>query len=228
MEKNNDNAVILFARDPILGQVKTRLNSFLDNETILKLYTCFLEDSLAKIHQVDNADCFVGISPGNNSGFFNKIESSGITLFCQQGKDLGDKMRQAFIDRFRQGYKKVAVIGSDSPSLPVSYINKAMDSEKDLVLGPSIDGGYYLIAMRGKVFEVFSSIAWGTDQVLNETLQRIQDGHISFELLPVWYDVDLPEDLKFLKTHLMLMDQAGLSDGSMTKSILDKISIEQR
>jgi len=226
MGKHNNNAVILFARDPILGQVKTRLNSFLDNETILKLYKCFLEDSLAKIQQVGNADCFVGISHENNSGFFNKLESFGMTLFSQQGKDLGDKMRRAFIDRFMQGYNKVVIIGSDSPSLPVSYIDKALDSERDLVLGPSIDGGYYLIAMRGKVFEVFSGVDWGTDKVLYETLQLVKEGSFSFDLLPVWYDVDLPEDLKFLKTHLLLITQAGLSDGGMTKSILDEISIE--
>jgi len=226
MGKHSDNAVILFARDPVLGQVKTRLNSFLDNETILKLYICFLEDSLAKIQEVGNVDCFVGISPDNNSGFFNQKQSSGITLFSQQGKDLGDKMRQAFIDRFRQGYNKVVIIGSDSPSLPVSYIKKALDSEKNLVLGPSIDGGYYLIAMKDKVAEVFRGVSWGTDKVLSETLQRIQDGGISFELLPIWYDVDFLEDLKFLKTHLMLIAQAGLSDGGMTKSILDEIIIE--
>ena len=226
MGKHNNNAVILFARDPILGQVKTRFNSFLDDETILKLYKCFLEDSLAKIQQVGNADCFVGISHENNSGFFNKLESFGMTLFSQQGKDLGDKMRRAFIDRFMQGYNKVVIIGSDSPSLPVSYIDKALDSERDLVLGPSIDGGYYLIAMRGKVFEVFSGVDWGTDKVLYETLQLVKEGSFSFDLLPVWYDVDLPEDLKFLKTHLLLITQAGLSDGGMTKSILDEISIE--
>jgi len=226
MGKHNNNAVILFARDPILGQVKTRLNSFLDDETILKLYKCFLEDSLAKIQQVGNADCFVGISHENNSGFFRKLESSGMTLFLQQGKDLGDKMRQAFIDRFSQGYNNVAIIGSDSPSLPASYIDEALDSEKDLVLGPSIDGGYYLIAMKGKVFEVFSDVDWGTDKVLHETLQQVQDGAFSFDLLPVWYDVDLPEDLKFLKTHLMLIAQAGLNDGERTKIILDEISMD--
>ncbi len=225
MEKNNENAVILFARDPVLGQVKTRLSSSLDSETILKLYICFLEDSLAKIQQVGNADCFVGISPENNSGFFNGIESSGMTLFCQQGKSLGDKMRQAFIDRFAQGYNKVTIIGSDSPSLPVSYIRKAFDSEKDLMLGPSTDGGYYLIAMKEKVSEVFDGVDWGTGKVLGETLQRVQEGGFSLELLPVWYDVDFPEDLKFLKTHLMLSAQAGLCDGGKTKSILDEISI---
>ena len=224
MKNKKDNAVILFARDPILGQVKTRLSSSFNDETILRLYTCFVEDSLEKIRQVDNADCFVGISPSNISGFFNGIEDSDTRLFIQQGKDLGDKMRQAFVDRFSDGYKKVVIIGSDSPSLPVSYINQALNSDKDLMLGPSTDGGYYLIAMTGKVSEVFDGIAWGTEQVLDETLNRVKKVGVSLELLPVWYDVDFPEDLKFLKTHLELITQSGLCEVGKTKKILDEIS----
>ena len=224
MENKKNKAVILFARDLILGQVKTRLSSLFDDETILRLYTCFVEDSLEKIRQVDNADCFVGISPSNISGFFNGIEDSDTRLFIQQGKDLGDKMRQAFVDRFSDGYKKVVIIGSDSPSLPVSYINQALNSDKDLMLGPSTDGGYYLIAMTGKVSEVFDGIAWGTEQVLDETLNRVKKVGVSLELLPVWYDVDLPKDLKFLKTHLNLIAQSGLCDCSKTKKILDEMS----
>jgi uncharacterized protein len=224
MKKLKDNAVILFARDPVLGQVKTRLSSSLDDETILRLYTCFVEDSLEKIQLVDNADCFVGISPSNLSGFFNGIEGSDTRLFIQQGKDLGEKMRQAFVDRFTDGYKKVVIIGSDSPSLPVSYINEAFSSDKDLMLGPSTDGGYYLIAMTGKVSEVFGGVAWGTGQVLDETLDRVKKAGVSLELLPVWYDVDFPDDLKFLKTHLELITQSGLCEGGKTKKILDEIS----
>ena len=224
MENKKNKAVILFARDLILGQVKTRLSSSFDDETILRLYTCFVEDSLEKIRQVDNADCFVGISPSNISGFFNGIEDSDTRLFIQQGKDLGDKMRQAFVDRFSDGYKKVVIIGSDSPSLPVSYINQTLTSDKDFILGPSIDGGYYLIAMTGKVSEVFDGIAWGTEQVLDETLNRVKKAGVSLELLPVWYDVDFPEDLKFLKTHLELITQSGLCEVGKTKKILDEIS----
>ena len=224
MENKKNKAVILFARDLILGQVKTRLSSLFDDETILRLYTCFVEDSLEKIRQVDNADCFVGISPSNISGFFNGIEDSDTRLFIQQGKDLGDKMRQAFVDRFSDGYKKVVIIGSDSPSLPVSYINEVLTSDKDLMLGPSTDGGYYLIGMVGKRFEVFDGIAWGTDQVLDETLDRVKKAGFSLDLLPVWYDVDFPEDLKFLKTHLELITQSGLCEGGKTKNFLDEIS----
>ena len=141
MTKSCDNAVILFARDPVLGQVKTRLSPFLDNETILALYTCFLHDSLDKIRQVENADLFVGVTPSNQSGFFTGIQGSDIRLFVQEGKDLGDKMRQAIQDRFADGYEKAVIIGSDSPSLPVSYIKRALGSDKDLVQGHRIHWG---------------------------------------------------------------------------------------
>jgi len=86
MTKSCDNAVILFARDPVLGQVKTRLSPFLDKKTILELYTCFLHDSLDKIRQVENADLFVGVAPSNQSGFFSGMPGADIRLFVQEGK----------------------------------------------------------------------------------------------------------------------------------------------
>ncbi len=223
MAKTHDNALILFARDPVLGRVKTRLSPFLQEDAILKLYTCFLQDSLDKIRQVENVDRFVGVAPSNESGFFNGTSGSDIRLFVQEGKELGDKMRRAIQDRFAEGYKRVVIIGSDSPSLPVSYISRALESDKDLVLGPSTDGGYYLIGMRGKVVEVFDEVAWGTETVLRETCERLMRSGADLELLPVWYDVDSPEDLKFFKSHLDLIEQAGLGKSGETGKLLDKI-----
>lgn len=223
MVKTHDNAVILFARDPVLGKVKTRLSPFLDDATILKLYTCFLQDSLDKVGQVGNADRFVGVAPADQSGFFSRTLGSDIRLFVQEGEDLGDKMRRAIQDRFEEGYKRVVIIGSDSPSLPVSYIDQAFACDKDLVLGPSTDGGYYLIGMREKVVEVFDGVSWGTETVLRETCERLVQSGAGLELLPVWYDVDSPEDLKFFKSHLDLIEQAGLSKAGETGKLLDKI-----
>ncbi len=223
MVKSCDNALILFARDPVLGRVKTRLSPFLQEDAILELYTCFLQDSLDKIRQVENVDRFVGVAPSNESGFFNGTSDSDIRLFVQEGKELGDKMRRAIQDRFAEGYKRVVIIGSDSPSLPVSYISRAMDSVKDMVLGPSTDGGYYLIGMQGKVVEVFDGVAWGTETVLRETCERLMRSGADLELLPVWYDVDSPEDLKFFKSHLDLIEQAGLGKPGETGKLLDRI-----
>lgn len=223
MEKTHDNALILFARDPILGKVKTRLSPFLEEDVILKLYTCFLQDSLYNIRQVENVDRFVGVAPSNESGFFTGTLGSDIRMFVQEGENLGDKMRGAIQDRFAEGYERVVIIGSDSPSLPVAYIYRAVGSDKDMVLGPSTDGGYYLIGMRRKVVEVFKGVTWGTETVLQETYKHLLQNGASLELLPVWYDVDTPEDLKFFKTHLDLIEQAGLGAFSETGKLLNEI-----
>lgn len=223
MAKFCENAVVLFARDPVLGKVKTRLSPFLDDETILQLYTCFLHDSLDKIRQVENADLFIGISPSNQSGFFTGMPGSDMRIFVQEGKELGDKMRRAIQDRFAEGYERVVIIGSDSPSLPVSYIERALASDKDMVLGPSTDGGYYLIGMKGALTEVFEGVTWGTEKVLQETCDHLVQNGVPLELLPVWYDIDGPDDLKFFKTHLQLIEQAGLGKAGETGKLLDKI-----
>ena len=223
MEKTHDNALILFARDPILGKVKTRLSPFLEEDVILKLYTCFLQDSLYNIRQVENVDRFVGVAPSNESGFFTGTLGSDIRIFVQEGENLGDKMRGAIQDRFVEGYERVVIIGSDSPSLPVAYICRAMGSDKDMVLGPSTDGGYCLIGMRRKVVEVFKDVTWGTETVLQETCEHLVHNGASLELLPVWYDVDTPEDLKFYKTHLDLIQQAGLGAFGETGKLLNEI-----
>jgi rSAM/selenodomain-associated transferase 1 len=223
MEKTHDNALILFARDPILGKVKTRLSPFLEEDVILKLYTCFLQDSLYNIRQVENVDRFVGVAPSNESGFFTGMLGSDIRIFVQEGENLGDKMRGAIQDRFVEGYERVVIIGSDSPSLPVAYICRAMGSDKDMVLGPSTDGGYCLIGMRRKVVEVFKDVTWGTETVLQETCEHLVQNGASLELLPVWYDVDTPEDLKFYKTHLDLIQQAGLGAFGETGKLLNEI-----
>ncbi|HAK36724.1 MAG: TIGR04282 family arsenosugar biosynthesis glycosyltransferase [Nitrospinaceae bacterium] len=227
MGKQNENALIVFARDPVEGQVKTRLNPFLDPRTTCDLYTCFLADSLDKICEVESADRFAGIYPSNLSGYFERLDPSlSITVFLQEGKDLGERMRNAFSARFQAGYKRVVIIGSDSPSLPVAYIRQAFASERDVVLGPSADGGYFLIGMKGQLVNLFDGIAWGGDTVLAETRAKLEaiDG-ASLELLPVWYDVDRPEDLKFLQTHLQLMADAGQREGASTRKFLSRLSI---
>jgi uncharacterized protein len=223
MEKTHDNALILFARDPILGKVKTRLSPFLEEDVILKLYSCFLQDSLDNIRQVENVDRFVGVAPSNESGFFTGRLGSDFHIFVQEGENLGDKMRKAIQDRFAEGYERVVIIGSDSPSLPSSYIYRAVGSDKDMVLGPSTDGGYYLIGMRGKVVEIFKDVTWGTETVLQETCEHLEQNGASLELLPVWYDVDTPEDLKFFKIHLDLIEQAGLGAFGETGKLLNEI-----
>jgi len=135
-------------------------------------------------------------------------------------------MFNAFKARFDEGDAHVVIIGSDSPSLPVAYIETALNSERDLVIGPSTDGGYYLIGMYQKPVNVFAGgIEWGSEKVLKQTLDRIENHGSSLELLAPWYDVDRAEDLKFLKTHLELIAHSGKGDVGTTGEWLKGLDI---
>ncbi len=226
MARLYDQALILFAKDPVLGKVKTRLQQSLPADLVLQLYRCFLEDSIEKVLAVDEVDRFIGIFPDTASGFFKdsgKIEA--FEFFVQEGVNLGEKMRRAFEGRFADGYRRVVIIGSDSPSLPKEYIEKAFQSTADLILGPSTDGGYYLIGMTGQTADVFSQVAWSTDSVLADTLKTVESADISLDLLPVWYDVDEIEELRFLKTHLAMMHRSGDLQARATYEILGILQI---
>jgi rSAM/selenodomain-associated transferase 1 len=229
MTRTSAQALILFAKDPVAGQVKTRLSSLLDNSTTLSLYHHFLRDSIEKVCSVAEVDRFIGIASDPQTSYFGDVSRShSVQLFVQEGDNLGDRMRRAFEDRFKEGYERVVIIGADSPTLPTAYIEQALQSQKEVVIGPSTDGGYYLIGMQGKVTDVFEGVSWGTDQVLSETLNALKDQRAEAELLPVWYDVDLPEDLRFLKTHLEWMVHAGLQEGKATLEFLNQLHLESK
>ena len=230
MTKTSAQALILFAKDPVQGQVKTRLSSLLDAPTTLSLYHHFLRDSIEKICSVAEVDRFIGIASNPKTHYFDDVSRShSVQLFVQKGESLGERMRRAFEDRFKEGYERVVIIGADSPTLPTTYIEQALKSDKEVVIGPSTDGGYYLIGMQGKVTDIFEGVPWGTDRVLSETLSVLKGQRAEAELLSVWYDVDLPEDLRFLKTHLEWMVHAGsLKESQATLSFLNQLNIESK
>ncbi|CCQ92032.1 conserved hypothetical protein [Nitrospina gracilis 3/211] len=226
MGVSGKQAVILFARDPQPGKVKTRLQSWLDTDTTYRLYCHILEDSLRNVCAVEGVDRFVGIHPAHRSGFFDTVEKSGqVRLFEQEGEHLGARMRNAFDQRFAEGYETVVIIGSDSPTLPVSYIRQALDTGRDMTLGPCTDGGYYLIGMHRKVTDVFEGVEWGSEHVLTATLERVKQARNTLLLLPVWYDVDRPEDLRFLKTHLEYLQHTGLEGHTDTLRFLQQLNL---
>ena len=221
------NALVLFAKDPVEGQVKTRLGSLLDSKTTLDLYFHFLADSLDKISAVAGVDRFVGVASEPETDFFQQAgRRHEFTLFMQEGQNLGQRMHRAFLDRFEEGYQRVVIIGADSPSLPIAYMEEAFCSEEPVVIGPATDGGYYLIGMQGGVLDIFQGISWGTGRVLEETLAVVREKRVGAGLLPVWYDVDLPEDLRFLRTHMQWMEQAGLPVSRATLKFLNQLSFE--
>jgi rSAM/selenodomain-associated transferase 1 len=205
-------ALILFARNPVPGRAKTRLIPALGAEAAAELYRCFLLDSL-EAAAGQRADVLVAVADADSLDAVRNLASPvcpRADFLVQQGDDLGQRMGHAFEAVFSRGYQGAVLVGTDVPSLPPLRVNDALRycSSRDLVLGPSLDGGYYLIGLRKVIPECFADLPWGGPTVLVETLRRAHEAGASVSLLDPWYDVDTPEDLRVLRSHLTALDLA--------------------
>lgn len=192
------NALIIFAKAPVPGHVKTRLESHLSKEECASLHESFITDTVRLSMEVAGADIFLACHPDAGHPFFQDISADyGVRLTVQKGDDLGERMDNAIKDLLAMGYKKVVIIGSDSPDLPPEYVKVGFErlDSSDMVLGPSMDGGYYLIGGR-KGLPVFSGIPWSSSEVFEMTLERAGKNGITFSVLKEWYDIDTWEDLQ--------------------------------
>jgi len=192
-------ALIVFAKRPAPGRVKTRLTPPLSPEDAAELYRRMLLDLLAKAGQMADVHRLVFYEQGAGaSEFFADTVGKGES-YPQEGEGLGERLTAAFDRAFGLGYGAAAVIGTDSPHLPVAFMARAFelldDLRVDAVFGPAEDGGYYLLAMKRLHRELFEGIAWSTPEVLKESLARAAAAGITTALLPLWHDVDTAADL---------------------------------
>ena len=185
----------LFAKYWEPGRVKTRLAATLGNQLACELYEIFLFHLLDSIAPVSDHTTVV-FSPPNREADFRAAIASNWMLEPQSEGDLGDRMRNFFAGQFSnvsaERKTKVVVIGADCPQLSVTEIQTAFDEldNNDVVIGPSTDGGYYLLGMQGGLAEVFDDIDWSTSKVLPQTTQRLDQQNKSYALLPAKTDVD--------------------------------------
>lgn len=195
--------LIVFVKEPQKGKVKTRLEGCLSQEQCLNLYKAFLRDTIELARKVK---CQVRVlayeSNGENPDYLKKI-AHGFTFYKQKGKNLGLRMHNAFRFASRNGSTRTVIIGSDSPTLPLGYINAAFDklSRNDLVLGPSFDGGYYLIGLKKPCLGLFKGIRWSSQSVLEQTYNNATQIKKKIVSLEKFSDVDEPEDLARLKKY---------------------------
>lgn len=197
----------LFMKSPNTKEVKTRLLEALPEPRIARLYEAFVQDALDKIAAFS---CDVKVVAYWGSPLPAECLPSvrgELKCYPQEGSDLGERMKNYFQWSFSQGAGKSIVIGSDSPTLPVSYLEEAflLLDAYEVVIGPSLDGGYYLIGMNVFHPELFENISWGTEAVFQETIFHNRHLEGKWALLGPWYDVDTPESLMLLKTHLREM-----------------------
>ncbi len=190
--------LVIFAREPVPGQVKTRLASSIGDHAAAELYEAMLQDVLKAVRQLNAVNTVV----------FWACEEESLPLLAERYRccarrqspgDLGQRMQAAFEEMFANGFELCCIIGSDAPDLPFSYILEAYQllaaQQTDVVFGPSRDGGYYLLGLRQLWPQLFANIPWSTVDVLKQSLAAARDSGLTAALLPEWQDIDTLEDL---------------------------------
>lgn len=193
---NSINALIIFAKNPVHGKVKTRLAKHIGNDRAMNLYLKLLYNTYLQTKDM-NCDKYLFLSDKKNVDLFSK----NFKQFVQNGNDIGERMKNAFEEVLKSGHNKIILIGTDIPELDEHLINEAFNnlSEKDFVLGPAADGGYYLIGMKKFSGYIFENIEWSTEKVLSKTIENIKERSESYSLLKELNDLDDIEDLKKFK-----------------------------
>ena len=202
-------ALVLMAKAPREGEVKTRLFGALSPGEAKQLYIAFLSDTFALMEEVmeerEELSLALCYTPEGEEEAFEEVEREGSLMIPQRGENLGERLTNCFTDLFAIGFQSVVVIGADSPTLPGAYVFDAFEcfeTDDDVVIGPTEDGGYYLVGMRKLHRRIFEDIPWGGDGTLAATIDRAREAELDLVLLPEWHDVDTPEDFERLKREL--------------------------
>jgi len=198
MNTRSANCILFFVKSPVIEKVKTRLAEDIGADIAVRFYKCFVEDILSMIDNIDGG-LKLFFHPPQAKPQLRQWLGEKYTYVPQKGCDLGDKMKNAFVCTFGEGFSKVVIIGSDIPDLSEEFLRQAfaqLDSF-DAVIGPSSDGGYYLIGFSSNSFlaEAFDDVAWSTSAVFDQTLSKLKSNGLTVHILPEWHDIDTRADL---------------------------------
>lgn len=186
-------ALIIFVKNPQLGKVKTRLAQDAGELKALEIYHQLIDHTLTVTQHWKGGDRYVFYSSYIDSD--DQWPSAQFHKRLQGTGDLGDKMAQAFAE-ILGAYSQVAIIGSDCYQLRTAHIERAFQQlqTKDIVLGPSLDGGYYLLGMKSFHSQLFKNIPWSTDQVTPMTVQKVEELGLTIHFLESLKDIDYYQD----------------------------------
>lgn len=201
-----DPAVILMAKAPVEGAVKTRLCPPLTAEEAVSLYAAMLADVAEEVgERLRGVRRYLFFFPPSQEKRFRSAPFRRFERIRQQGRDLGERMDRAIRLALSNGARRVVVIGADCPFLTASRVRSAfreLRGPADLVFGPSEDGGFYLIGASFPVPVLFRGVAWGTGSALADVTSRCRRAGYSYAFLPSEIDVDRPEDLEALRRRI--------------------------
>lgn len=195
---NNKIALVIFTKSPVEGEVKTRLIPEWGTQGALLLYHDMIKSTLETARDSEIEDISIYSTADINEPFLQSCARIyEIEIREQQGADLGQRLKNAFHDKLGQA-DAVVIIGCDCPCLKPQDLLMAIEKLQnghDVVIGPTEDGGYYLVGLSRECPELFENVNWGTPSVLTETRKRIQDLGLSVMELEEKWDVDRPEDV---------------------------------
>lgn len=221
------NALVIFAKAPLVGQVKTRLCPPLSPEAAAQLAQCFLIDTVERACRLPSVRVFLAITPAGSEPLFRALLPFPVDYLVQRGESLGEREHNVFVDLLRRGATSIVLIGSDIPTLPLSHLQGAFhhleDARTDAVFGPSRDGGYYLVGMRTLHSELFEHISWSTSSVMADTRAQAKQHGLHVTFVPPWYDVDNKDDLERLVAELRQPNSAARA--SKTKACLTRLGL---
>ncbi|MEP6681858.1 MAG: TIGR04282 family arsenosugar biosynthesis glycosyltransferase [Parafilimonas sp.] len=190
-------ALIIFQKNPVYGKVKTRLAATIGNDEALAIYRQLIQHTHLITHEL-KADKIVFYSDviDEDDNWNNEYLKQ-----LQKGNDLGERMMNAFNYVFQKHFSNAIIIGTDCAELDELIILNAFDklNEYDVVIGPSADGGYYLLGMKEITKHLFTAIEWSTNKVLNTTIERCRANNRSYFLLKELHDIDEEKDLAYMK-----------------------------
>jgi hypothetical protein len=200
-------AVVLFAKAPVPGRAKTRLTPPLSAEQAADFHRACVCDAWESIGTTSASRYLYTDVPWTGSPEPAPPEQ----IRFQRGNDLGERMLNCFLELYTQNIDKALIIGSDSPSLPAAYRSEAVEAlaGSDDVIGPSEDGGFYLIGCRQPHPRMFAGVPWSSPQTSARTEDRLRSLGRSIHKLPPWYDVDTPGDLRRLAAEASLPAHVG-------------------
>ena len=202
--RSSSQALIIVAKQPVPGMTKTRLTPPFSPALAARLFENFLIDTIELVLQVMDAHPVLAFHPEQARPYFTTLAPQ-FELLLQEGANLGERLDAALTHFLRNGYQRVVIMDSDSPTLPLACLTGAFEAlagGADVVLGPTEDGGYYLIGLTRPQHRLLREVQMSTPSLTTDTLAIAAEEGLKTALLPRWYDIDTAEDLKRLQADL--------------------------
>jgi hypothetical protein len=209
--RKKKQALLVFIKLPVAGRVKTRLQPELSPTLAANLYRAMVDDLFRTLDRRNLWDLIAFFSPPEQERAFREWLPGSTHLVPQSGTDLGERLANAFEWSHAQGHSRTIILGTDMPTLGSDVLSDAFVAleRAEVVLGPSTDGGYYLVGLKEPRPELFDDVGWSTPEVLEQTIARIDDTGATYHLLPERTDIDTWQDALIVLEEIVSEDPDG-------------------